>query len=182
MYPLSASTAFLTLTMAPGNLTQLEELLGEKGIDVQDILIPVAAVKITDKTSKTTAMDIKMMPIPERGWLDEFRGWGVAPLVLKVGQDPRPSSEELRKELFSFLRKARSPCFVTSLFTYYASKAVQWPETDKRALKPEELWPEWQNALEQESEETPGRTLPKLITGSKYGPTGGLIQHVYLQV
>ena len=173
MYPLSASTAFLTLTMAPGNLTQLEELLGEKGIDVQDILIPVAAVKITDKTSKTTAMDIKMMPIPERGWLEEFRGWGVAPLVLKVGQDPRPSSEELRKELFSFLRKARSPCFVTSLFTYYASEAVQWPESDKRALKPEELWPEWRNALEQESEETPGRTLPKVITGSKYGPTGG---------
>ena len=173
MYPLSASTAFLTLTMAPGNLTQLEELLGEKGIDSQDILIPVAAVKLTDKTSKTTAMDIKMMPIPERGWLDEFRGWGVAPLVLKVGQEPRPSSEELRKELFSFLRKARSPCFVTSLFTYYASEAVQWPETDKRALKPEELWPEWRNAIEQESEETPGRKLPKIITGSKYGPKGG---------
>ena len=55
VYPLSISTAFLTLTMAPGNLTQLEELVREKGMDPQDILIPVAAVKLTDKTSKITA-------------------------------------------------------------------------------------------------------------------------------
>ena len=130
VYPLSTSTAFLTLTMAPGKVTQLEELIAEKGMDLKDVLIPVAAVKLTDKTSKNTAIDIKMMPIPETGWLNEFRGWGVAPLVLRVGQDPRPSSEELRKEMFSFLRNARSPCFVTSLFTYYAREAVQWPETE----------------------------------------------------
>ena len=173
VYPLSTSTAFLTLTMAPGKVTQLEELIAEKGMDLKDVLIPVAAVKLTDKTSKNTAIDIKMMPIPETGWLNEFRGWGVAPLVLRVGQDPRPSSEELRKEMFSFLRNARSPCFVTSLFTYYAREAVQWPETDKRAFKPEELWPEWRNANGQETNETPGRTFPRLITGSKYGPTGG---------
>ena len=172
-YPLSISTAFLTLTMAPGNLTQLEELVNEKGMDTQDVLIPVAAVKLTDKTAKTTAIDIKLLPTPEPGWLNEFKGWGVAPLVLRVGQEPRPSSEELRKEMFSFLRKARLPCFVTSLFTFYASDPMPWPETDKRTLKPEELWPEWRNANGQEAEETPGRTLPKLITGSKYGPKGG---------
>ena len=56
-----------------------------------------------------------------------FKGWGVVPLILN-SVDTRPDSEEIRKELFTFLSKCRGHNNLSKLASYYdEDQSVEWP-------------------------------------------------------
>ena len=74
------------------------------GKTLEDVTIPVGCVKLF-KGGKGTALEVPMMPTSKEKSLENFKAWGVAPLILHVDDIPRPGTEVIRKELWSFMRK-----------------------------------------------------------------------------
>ena len=91
--------------MAPGNPAKLEEAVRVMKRNLQDTTIPVCAVKLT-KGGKFTALEVPMYPTPASQGLSLFKGCGIIPLILNP-DDARMDSEEIRKELFTFLNGCR---------------------------------------------------------------------------
>ena len=170
---MSAGTVYLALSMAPGSMTQLTERVTMKGRTMEDISIPVCAVKIPVSGS-CTAVNAKQLPTPESPGLSKLKGWGVAPLILVTAEEARPDSEEIRKEMWALLGKSRGHNNVSKLKTFYTEEDdVTWPDTESKVLGTHELWPEWQQVSGGTAASTPGRKLPKHIEGSKYSTHGG---------
>ena len=175
MYPTSANKAFLALGMAPGNPAKLEARAKLEGKNLDDVTIPMGCVKLF-KGGRGTALEVEIMPTPEKA-LESFKGWGIVPLVLQVDDIQRPKSEEIRKELWSFMRKCRGHNNVPGVASYYDSEdPTPWPQKVVRELKPEEVWPEFRDqGTSGAAAAEPGRTLPKIVTTHKYNirPEGG---------
>ena len=172
VYPLATGTMYLTLSMAPGSYTKLEEAVQKRGRTMSDTCIPVCAVKLASG-SKTTAREINILPSEKSQGLTAFKGWGIVPLVLLTNEEPRPRSEDLRKELFTFLRNVRGHNNVSKLASFYTDEIpAEWPTTEAKQIKPEELWPVFKSILGEENTAT-GRTIPQRISGMKYSQVGG---------
>ncbi len=175
MYPTSTNKAFLALGMAPGNPAKLEARAKLAGKNLDDVTIPMGCVKLF-KGGRGTALEVEIMPTPEKT-LESFKGWGFVPLVLTVDDVQRPKSEEIRKELWSFLRRCRGHNMVPGVAAYYDSDdPTAWPQKVYKELKQDEVWPEFRDqGASGASTATPGRTLPKIVTSAKYNvrPEGG---------
>ena len=175
MYPTSANKAFLALGMAPGNPAKLEARAKLESKNLDDVTIPMGCVKLF-KGGRGTALEVEIMPTPEKA-LESFKGWGIVPLVLQVDDIQRPKSEEIRKELWSFMRKCRGHNMVPGVAAYYDSDdPTAWPQKVYKELKQDEVWPEFRDqGAGGASTATTGRTLPKIVTTAKYNvrPEGG---------
>ena len=126
----------------PGNPAKLDEAVKVMKKTLQDTCIPVCAVKLS-KGGKYTALEVPMWPTLASQGLGLFKGWGIIPLILNPGETVI-DSEEIRKELFTFLNKCKGDNNVSNLASFYEGEAPDWPETERRILKTEELWPEFQ--------------------------------------
>jgi hypothetical protein len=157
--------------MAPGNPAKLDEAVKVMKKTLQDTCIPVCAVKLS-KGGKYTALEVPMWPTPASQGLGLFKGWGIIPLILNPGETVI-DSEEIRKELFTFLNKCKGDNNVSHLASFYEGEALDWPETERRILKTEELWPEFQalSGGEPAAAATTGRSQPRRVTGAKYNST-----------
>ena len=51
-------------------------------------------------------LEVPMWPTPASQGLSLFKGWGIIPLILNP-DEARIDSEEIRKELFTFLNRCR---------------------------------------------------------------------------
>ena len=118
MYPTGPCTAYLALGMAPGNPVKLEATVRQAGKTMDDVTIPMGSVKLF-KGGKGTALEVPIIPTPTEKPLEMFKGWGVVPLVLTVDDFQRPKSEEIRKELWSFMRRCRGHNNVPGVASYY---------------------------------------------------------------
>ena len=78
--------------MAPGSTAKLEESVKVRKKNITDTTVPVCAVKLA-KGGSFTALQVPMWPTPD--------SQGLMP------EETRPDSEEIRKELFTFLSKCR---------------------------------------------------------------------------
>ena len=147
-----------------------------------DTCIPVCAVKLTSG-SKTTAKEINILPSEKSQGLTAFKGWGMVPLILTTNNEPRPKSEDLRKELFSFLRNVRGHNNVSKLASFYVDEdPAEWPTTETKQIKAEELWPIFRGISGGEHTAA-GRIIPKRISGMKYSqvaplPSASLHQNI----
>ena len=167
VYPTSDSSACLGLSMAPGNPTKLDEAVKFMKKTLQDTSIPVCAVKLA-KGSKYTALEVPLWPTPASQGLGLFKGWGVVPLILNPGETAI-DSEEIRKELFTFLHQCKGDNNVPSVGTYYEGPDLEWPGTERKILKTEELWPEFQPLSgEPAAAATAGKNKPRRVYGAKY--------------
>ena len=100
--------------MAPGYPTKLGAKVKDKNRKLEDTNIPVCVV------NKGVTLDIPMLPTPTSQGLRAFSGWGVVPLLLMTSeQAEKPTSEQIRKELFTFLRGCKGPNNVGKIATYY---------------------------------------------------------------
>ena len=104
VFPTGPHSAFLTLSMAPGNPVILEAKVNSMGKTLEDVTIPVGSVKLF-KGGKGTALEVPVLPNPKGETLKAFKGWGIVPLVLNIDDTTRPETETLRKELWAFLKK-----------------------------------------------------------------------------
>ena len=153
--------------MAPGSPVRLEESVKAKKRNITDTTVPVCAVKLT-KGGSYTALEVPMWPTPESQGLMPFKGWGVVPLILNT-DDTRPDSEEIRKELFTFLNKCRGHNNLSKIASYYDEvESVDWAVTEYKTLKTEELWPEFKGISGGDPATTTGRRQPRKVTGAKY--------------
>jgi hypothetical protein len=91
---------------------------------------------------KFTALEVPMWPTPASQGLMLFKGWGIIPLILNP-DDAMTDSEEVRKELFTFLNRYRGNNKVPNIASYYDGQAADWRGTERRTLKTEELLPEF---------------------------------------
>ena len=73
MYPTGASTAFLTLGMAPGNPARLDATVKQAGKTLEDVTIPMGCIKLF-KGGKGTALEVPLVPSPKEKTLEMFRG------------------------------------------------------------------------------------------------------------
>ena len=112
---------YLSLSMAPGPYSKLEEIVQRKGRTMADTCIPVCAVKLTSG-SKTTAKEINILPSEKSQGLTAFKGWGLVPLVLITNNEPRPGSEDIRRELFALHRNVRGHNNVSKLASFYSDE------------------------------------------------------------
>ena len=136
-----------------------------------DTCIPVCAVKLTSG-SKTTAKEINLLPSEKSQGLTAFKGWGLVPLVLITNNEPRPKSEDLRRELFTFLRNVRGHNNVSKLASFYLDEdPADWPTTEAKQIKPEELWPIFRGISGEPT--AAGKNIPQRISGMKYSQVGG---------
>ena len=103
VYPTSVNTAFMGLSMAPGSPAKLEESVKVRKKNITDTTVPVCAVKLA-KGGSVTALEVPLWPTPDSHGLMPFKGWGVVPLILN-SEETRPDSDEIKKELFTFLNK-----------------------------------------------------------------------------
>ena len=171
VYPLATGTMYLSLSMAPGSYAKLEETVQNKGRTMADTCIPVCAVKLTSG-SKTTAKEINLLPSEKSQGLTAFKGWGLVPLVLITNNEPRPKSEDLRRELFTFLRNVRGHNNVSKLASFYLDEdPADWPTTEAKQIKPEELWPIFRGISGEPT--AAGKNIPQRISGMKYSQVGG---------
>ena len=137
-----------------------------------DTCIPVCAVKLTSG-SKTTAKEINILPSEKSQGLTAFKGWGLVPLVLITNNEPRPGSEDIRRELFAFLRNVRGHNNVSKLASFYSDEdPADWPTTEVKQIKPEELWPIFRG-IPGEEPTAAGKNIPQRISGMKYSQVGG---------
>ena len=171
---MSPKTGYLGLFMAPGSQEWLETKAEEQGRVLSDSNIPVAGIKINPKVgSKTTSIVVSLLPNQESPGLELFKGWGMVPLVLVTAGDPLPPSENLRKELFCFLRASKGQNGRPNLNSYYTEEENEdWPVEEAKVLRPEELWPEWRETPQQGTS-SQGKKTPKRISGAKYSREGG---------
>ena len=134
--------------MAPGSQEWLKMKAEEQGRVLTDSNIPVAGIKINPKVgSRTTSIVASLLPNHDSPGLELFKGWGVVPLVLVTAGDPLPPSENLRKELFYFLRASKGQNGRPNLSSYYTEEESEdWPAEEAKVLRPEELWPEWRDS------------------------------------
>ena len=124
----------------------------------------------TEKRGKYTALEVPMWPTPASQGLSLFKGWGIIPLILNP-DEARIDSEEIRKELFTFLNRCRGDNNVSHIASFYEAQAPDWPGTERRILKTEELWPEFKGLSGGEPAAATGRRQPRRVTGAKYSNT-----------
>ena len=55
-------------------------------------------------------------------------------------EEDRPESEDVRRELFTFLNKCRGHNNVPKLQRYYEETTTTWPDEELKMLMPENLW------------------------------------------
>ena len=174
-YPVSPRTGYLGVFMAPGSQEWLDTKAAQQGRALTDSNIPVAGIKINPKVgSRTTSIVISLLPNQDSPGLELFKGWGMVPLVLVTSGDPLPPSEDLRKELFCFLRASKGQNGRPNLSSYYTEgESEDWPAEEAKVLKPDELWPEWRETPQQGTSTSQGKKTPKSISGTKYSRVGG---------
>ena len=172
---MSPRTGYLGVFMAPGSQEWLDTKAAQQGRALTDSNIPVAGIKINPKVgSRTTSIVISLLPNQDSPGLELFKGWGMVPLVLVTSGDPLPPSEDLRKELFCFLRASKGQNGRPNLSSYYTEgESEDWPAEEAKVLKPEELWPEWRETPQQGTSTSQGKKTPKSISGTKYSRVGG---------
>lgn len=172
MYPTGAASAFMCLSMAPGNPETLKAKIADLGRKPEDPQIPVCAVKLMG--GRGTNLEIPMMPTPASQGLSSLTGWGMVPLLLMSSDTAgRPSSEELRREMFTFLRGSRGQNNLGNIANYYDGTDTEepWPEKEKVILSPDNLWPAWKALRGRESNSPAGKKNPQKVEGGKYNPT-----------
>ena len=129
--------------MAPGNPVTLEAKAKSMGKTLEDITIPVGSVKLF-KGGRGTALEVPVLPSPKEATLAAFKGWGIVPLLLQIDDAPRPESETIRKELWTFLKRCRGHNNVSGLGDFYVAESpTPWPTKEAKVLKPEDLWPDY---------------------------------------
>ena len=177
VYPVSATRASLGLSLAPGGLEKLKASVLAQGKTMQDVTIPVCAVKLEENKS-TTVMEVPMLPTAASQGLNEFKGWGVIPLVLNADGCKRPEAESIRKEAMSLMSNVRGHNNLSKISSYYTTEgeASAWPETEFNVLRTDQKWPEWKAVTSGDSSSAPGRKIPILVKGVKYGGQGGYAQ------
>ena len=176
VYPTSTTKASLGLAMAPGSLEKLKASVIAKGRTMEDITIPVCAVKL--KEAGATVMEIPMMPTTLSQGLSEFRGWGVIPLLLNTTGSTRPNHDDIRREAMCLMSNVRGHNFKSSIDSYYNTEVEgpAWPETEHKVLQPDEKWPVWKAVGSLDAPSSPGRKHPTIVKGLKYSSTGGYTQ------
>ena len=176
MFPTGANSAFVTLSMAPGNLVRLGAKVTAMGKTMEDVTIPVMGVKLF-KGGKGTALEVPVRPNPKGEAQKVFKGWGIVPIILNIDETKRPESEDIRREMWAFLRKCRGHNNVSGLGTYYAAEDyTPWPEVEAKVLKPEDLWPDYKSpGRERASAANTGKIKPRIVGNLKYdaNPRGG---------
>ena len=176
IYPISATKASLGLSLAPGGLEKLWASVAAKGRSMEDVTIPVCAVKLTETAG--TNLEVPMLPTAASQGLSEFKGWGLIPLILNTDGTKRPSSEDIRREAMCLMSKVRGHNNRSSIATFYPAEGEGpvWPETEQKVLLPEEKWPEWKAVGDPNTPAIQGRKFPIIVKGVKYGGEGGYTQ------
>ena len=180
VFPTGPHSAFVTLSMAPGNLVTLEAKVTAMGKTMEDVTIPVMGVKLF-KGGKGTALEVPVLPNPTGEAQRAFKGWGIVPLVLNIDETARPETEDIRRELWAFLKKCRGHNNVSGLGAYYAAEDhTPWPVVEAKVLKPEDLWPDYRAPGGGRMAATnTGRSKPRIVSNHKYdaNPKGGYTVH-----
>ena len=106
---------------------------------MSDAAIPVCAVKLTPAGG--VALEVPLGPTPKDQGLSPFRGWGMVPLIANP-EETETRSEEIRKEMTRFLRLSKGHNNLAKVWNYYRpGNPNKWPNTERKELQAEELWP-----------------------------------------
>ena len=130
--------AFLGLSIASGSPVKLEAEAKLRKKNLLDTTVPVCAVKLCLGKGGGVTLEVTM----SAQGLAPFKGWHEVPLNVNSEED-RPESEEVRRELFTFLNKCRGHNNVPKLQRYYEETVTTWPDEEHKMLMPENLWPEF---------------------------------------
>jgi hypothetical protein len=154
LIPTDAGLGIMYVVAAPCNLKTLKERCVERGVDTNHTFIPTVGVLIglSDKKNACAAVSCQYRPT------DKACGWGNLPLLEILEDNPvMPDNEELREELFKFLRRAQHHTNKSEVLSWFKTAEDEedegtpfvppaWPKTASRVLT--DRWPVYVKAAE----------------------------------